>query len=121
MENFISISFYASCYMTLGKSICFMRSLICTERTHSILLPPNFLAQSGCRAPFFSIRILKALMEFRQNKVLLPSAGPQNIPAHQCNGLAHSNIKVLLAFRLRRHGRKPQRKEANFVFRKIMF
>jgi hypothetical protein len=30
-------------------------------------------------------------MESRQNKVLLPSTGPENIPAHQCNGPVHPN------------------------------
>lgn len=61
-------------------------------------------------------------MESRQNKVLLPSAGPKNTPTHQCSGSAHLNSKELSApcLHLRRHSRKPQRKEAHFIFGKII-
>lgn len=85
---FYSLLFYPSCGVTLGKS-----NLKYTVKTCSIQFTTHFLTQPDYTAPFLQF-LAKALMEGRQNKVLLPSAGLEHSPAHQHNGLAHPNNEV---------------------------
>lgn len=54
-----------------------------TVKTCSIHLTTQ--DQLDYKAPFLQF-LSKALIECKQNKVLLPSAGPKNTPAHQCIG-----------------------------------
>lgn len=71
-------------------------------RTCSFLIPPNFSSPVRLNSSIFVIPIKnkkqkqkKTLMESTQNKVLLPSAGPQITPTCQYSGPAHGNSKKL--------------------------